>query len=377
MSGGAGGRSRSGSGGGTAGAPGSGGAGTGGSGSGGAGTGGSGSGGAGTGGSGSGGASTPACQVDASGTAPGGSWIDRTPATGNPSPRYGNQLASLGGGRALLFSGIVTQDTWLWDSASGSWQQLSPPAQPPQRAAGAMVRDELRGKVLLFGGTDPYAGKMFNDLWEWDPLTGRWTELVQPALRPVPREQFGMAFDTRRNRLVVVGGDPDADAVWEWDGSAWSKLIPPPGPGGRGLPAITYDPSRERVVLYGGAYDFSVWEWDGTAWLRRCAASSGPPRFGAGLAPTGRGTLLLMGGYDDEGRGRQPTDVSKRDTWEWNGATLTWRKLSVGSPPPPREIMGMVFDAARGRVLLFGGGYGEVVVTPLADTWEYTPLPAP
>jgi hypothetical protein len=28
-------------------------------------------------------------------------------------------------------------------------------------------------------------------------------------------------------------------------------------------------------------------------------------------------------------------------------------------------------------VLLFGGGYGEVVVTPLADTWEYTPLPAP
>jgi len=55
------------------------------------------------------------------------------------------------------------------------------------------------------------------------------------------------------------------------------------------------------------------------------------------------------------------------DTWGWNGTA--WRRLSdVG---PDTRVMGqLAYDAARDRVVLFGGrrGYPN---GDLADTWEW------
>jgi hypothetical protein len=52
------------------------------------------------------------------------------------------------------------------------------------------------------------------------------------------------------------------------------------GPAGRVFPAMTFDASRERVVLFGGqvaggANTADTWSWDGTDW--RTAACSSPP----------------------------------------------------------------------------------------------------
>jgi hypothetical protein len=68
---------------------------------------------------------------------------------------------------------------------------------------------------------------------------------------------------------------------------------------------------------------------------------------------------------------------SQGDTWEWQSTAALWRKLPLSFAPNPREGLGLVFDAFRGRVVLFGGGYASVVVNLLGDTWEYTPAAGP
>ena len=52
------------------------------------------------------------------------------------------------------------------------------------------------------------------------------------------------------------------------------------------------------------------------------------------------------------------------ETWEWNGTD--WFRPTLTTSPPARFYNGMVFDAARGVHVLFGG-YGSA---RLDDTWQ-------
>jgi hypothetical protein len=74
-----------------------------------------------------------------------------------------------------------------------------------------------------------------------------------------------------------------------------------------------------------------------------------------------RGRIVLFGGAAGA--------VVLGDTWEWDGARWT-RVASDG--PPARALHGLAYDAARGRVVLFGGSSGLTPDSPmLADTWEW------
>lgn len=77
-------------------------------------------------------------------------------------------------------------------------------------------------------------------------------------------------------------------------------------------------------------------------------------RFGHAMVfDSARGEVVLFGGDNTS------------DTWGWNGSAWTLRS-QVG--PSPRSEHAMSFDSVRGRVVLFGGmtSTGEV-----GDTWEW------
>ena len=83
----------------------------------------------------------------------------------------------------------------------------------------------------------------------------------------------------------------------------------------------------------------------------------------------GTGTVARFGGEWRSGTcGQWLEDVGTM--WTWNGAT--WARY-LGTQPPARTRAGMVYDAARDRLVLFGGStvedywYGP----PLGDTWEW------
>lgn len=106
-----------------------------------------------------------------------------------------------------------------------------------------------------------------------------------------------MAFDPIRGRTVLFsGGDldgpPAVQETWEWDGSTWRNVQPlPPRPPARLHSMMAFDPSRGKVVLFGGATDTQgttvfddTWTWDGTTWVPISTGARPTPRWGSAMA---------------------------------------------------------------------------------------------
>jgi hypothetical protein len=186
--------------------------------------------------------------------------------------------------RALLnFGGNDPSGGWAgatWSLDSTGWHVLADSLNsPPPRAHHAMVYDERRSRVVLFGGLARDRSYL-NDTWEWDGI--RWIRIDVNA--PPARTRHRMAFDTKRGVVVLYGGArarPPGQTtgfnvlsdVWEFDGIAWRAIPAATGPGKRFMHAMTFDDARHETLLFGGSdgtLDFDdLWAWDGTQWVRR------------------------------------------------------------------------------------------------------------
>lgn len=78
-----------------------------------------------------------------------------------------------------------------------------------------------------------------------------------------------------------------------------------------------------------------------------------------------RDRLVMFGGYNWN------LDVHYDETWEYDGAT--WAQRHPLSAPAPRKRAGMCYDSRRGVVALFGGLRDSFwgPTTWFGDTWEY------
>jgi len=221
-----------------------------------------------------------------------GTWTNRTPASippAWPSKRTRSAITyDETRGRTLLFGGVdadvgVVADIWEWDGAAGTWGSRTPsplPASwPTARAPGPMVYDVGRGRAVMFAGYHPSIGAL-DDLWEWNGTAGTWAKRI-PSPSPSARQQHAMAFDVSRGRAVLFGGwygSVELGDLWDWDGAggAWANRTPSPLPAlwptARYNHAMAYDPTRGKVVAFGGTNNTTapngsqdVWEWDGSA----------------------------------------------------------------------------------------------------------------
>ena len=274
-------------------------------------------------------------------------------------------------GRVVLFGGAdastVRGDTWEWDGAG--WAQISL-AGPEPRTFAAMAYDSLRQRTVLFGGNrvlfggDPAASNTFlGDTWEWDGL--KWTPIR--ASGPPPRAEAAIAFDEKRNRIVLFGGYNRAGGkirrlgdTWEWDGATWMQ-VPAPGPSPRNGAAQVYDRLRGTIVLVGGRAErgtsAETWEWNGARWTHSLAASR-QGIFNCSLAyDSDRHRIVRFGGYSGKQR--------VAETWEFDGASWS---LTSSTGPAARNHAAMAYDERRKRVVLYGGHDGLAV---FGDTWDW------
>ena len=77
-----------------------------------------------------------------------------------------------------------------------------------------------------------------------------------------------------------------------------------------------------------------------------------------------KGAVVLFGGAE--------TGRAFKDTWAYDPATNAWTDLKpAGGLPPARAYHAMVYDSAGGKVILFGGTDDNDV--GLSDTWAYDP----
>jgi cysteine-rich repeat protein len=244
----------------------------------------------------------------------------------------------------------------------GAWRQKSD-APMPARSSAAIAAD-MRGALVLFGGKDEKGG-FFDDTWLW--RAGTWTA-AQPAQKPLQRSHHMMAFDG--TRVVVLGGatiGPPFDDMWGWNGTTWSQIITTLPPS-RSSGAMAFDPIRRKVVLFGGENQSGAkemiyadtWEWDGDAWHEIATPVSPQARVGATLTwDAARRKLVLFGGLAASG------NVNLDDTWEYDGASWSIVEQPAQLRPFARHDHVMVSDA-HGGFGMTGGLLGNA-----PETWRF------
>lgn len=247
------------------------------------------------------------------------------------------------GGRGQTESGgTYFGDTWLWQG--GSWRRAQPTTVPQGRTAFGMAYDSGRRRVVMFGGA--VSGTVAADTWEWNGTN--WlqrTTGTQPP--PVARWHTAMAYDPVRAVTVMFGGSDGFLGVfgdaWAWDGTRWSSL--PGGPAPRWGHAMTFDATRQQIVLCGGGGLSDLWQWDGTTWTQG-VAPPGAPRTNALLFhdPV-RGRTVLHGGT----RASAP---NIGETLEWDGSAWS---VVASVLPPTDSAHAAGFDPVLGRTIVFDG----------------------
>lgn len=131
---------------------------------------------------------------------------------------------------------------------------VAPGVVPPARDLGGLAYDSRREVVVLHGGRS--GSTIYGDTWEWNGV--EWT-LRTDVLAPMPAYSFAMAWDSRRGRIVRHGGRmstnnalPAIGETWVYaDGEPWS-LAPDTGPGGKSSHVLGEHGTTGRLLLLGG-----------------------------------------------------------------------------------------------------------------------------
>jgi len=256
-------------------------------------------------------------------------------------------------GRIVMFGGWFSQsfspvptETWEWDGSRWSMTPISDPNFKP-RYRPALTYSNHDG-IVLTGATDNLDAA---DLWKWNGATKVWTQIAPGNPLLGFKWAAGFTYDSVRDRLILYGSAfdvPDAEAnTFEWDG-AWTPA--PASAGGRHNFGMVYDPVRQRTLAVGGHNSsqmaMQAFEYDGAAW-----ASISEP--GGQLA---RGSSLIF----DPVR-RQPVYLfDPEDTgvqiWSYDGSK--WDQQSPQPPINPLYRPAIAYDALHSEILMFGGRQG-------------------
>ena len=276
-----------------------------------------------------------------------------------------------------LVSGTGAPWIWEWDGARWSSRACSGSAVGLSNAS--LAFDGARSRIVVAGGTAS-GGTGLAPLWEIDPVTCAWTQRTS-SVAPPARLDALTAWDSKRNVVVMFGGSgPGTDwnqvgflqDTWEWDGAAgtWTQRSIGTAPTKRMQSAMAYDPRRQRIVLFGGfdgTFLGDTWEYDGATW--KSMSSSGPSaRADASLAfDSERGNIVLFGGTGPSPSVPRPGGVPFTDLWDWDGTA--WKQRVLGAAPFARSGASGGWIPELGLAVMFGGVRGDGERAYLQDTW--------
>lgn len=186
-----------------------------------------------------------------------------------------------------------------------------------------------------------------------------------------PARRFHAMGSLAGETILFGGVDERTNTVfgdtWRHDGRQWAELQPQRAPSPRQRFASCVDGSRGAMFVFGGSDANGqplgdTWAFVGGDW--HLVTATGPsPRAGAAMAfDAARDRIVLFGGFANEAG--SPDD----ETWEFDGSA--WTQRFPSQAPTARQGHAMTHDPARGVSILFGGfaagGNGFDV-----ETWEY------
>lgn len=230
-----------------------------------------------------------------------------------------------------------------WDGER--WSVTAPP--PGATSCSGLGFDAVRSRLVAIGSVGPV-----NQTWEHDGTA--WLPGVATAALPA----YGRCvFHAGMGRVVYCANN----ALYEWTGTAWNQFAPGPGPFSHGA---AYDSARNEIVVPQGFWGTTwyVQVWNGVSWRLLIPPTSPPVRTSyqpstIGYDPS-RQRVVVFGGRDPV-TGNTPNQFFRffDDLWEWDGAT--WSQRMLAHAPHPREGAAIVFDPVRNHLLVLGGNRQE------------------
>jgi hypothetical protein len=198
--------------------------------------------------------------------------------TPSPSARANFSFATVPSrGFAVLFGGLTNlssqrtdNETWIYWFGNQSWQQVSRGLAPPARESAAFAVNDSGGTALLEGGWSPRAAVgnssatvFWNDTWQLNLTTFRWSELA-PSAAPPPMAGSGLIYDTYGQRFDLFGGCAVlcSNGFWAFSGHPgdWHRLATSGSvPAARASASFVWDGVDSLALLFGG------FAWAGSA----------------------------------------------------------------------------------------------------------------
>src|SRR5207249_3986926 len=261
--------------------------------------------------------------------------------------------------------------TWAYDFSSNMWTNMNPAARPSLRSEPAMTYDTQADRMILFGGRDQSGGFWPNDTWAYDFSTNTWTNMA-PVVSPPGRSSPAMAYDSTSGRVILFSGwnfgTPNDTWAYDFNVNNWTRMDSPATPSPRIYHAMTYDAQSDRVILFGGedtaavlgdtwAYDFSS-----NGWTNADPATRPVRRVYHAMAYDAQSDRVIFFGGDLAGG-------LFNDTWAYDFNTNAWTDMAPGLSPPATLCDAMAYDSESDRVILFGGYVNGGGVSN--DTWAY------
>ena len=255
-------------------------------------------------------------------------------------------------------------------------QAIDSGSLPAARAFHGMAYDIESDRTVLFGGDLAFLAYT-NDTWAYDLASNSWTRMSLSS-HPPARESNGLAYDPSTDRVLLFGGygGVEMNDTWSYDvnADAWSQAHPSSNPPARHEHAVAFDLESDRLVLFGGLKTAAgpelndTWAYDvhTETWTMQ-APSGGPlPRCGHAMAyDAGSDLIVVFGGL----AWTQATGEYKdNETWTYDLNTNTWTQKHPASAPSPRDYAAMAYDSKADRLILFGG---ESNSGPSSETWSY------
>lgn len=278
-------------------------------------------------------------------------------------------------------------------AAAQSWIQLAPAgALPPGRSNGSSVYDPTTDTLILFGGDNCGPNCQGNDVWilsHADGLGGTpaWTQLFPTGGPPSARQWtlFQSIYDPATNRMVIFGGDPAGgycgaalSDVWvlthangQGGQPQWLQLNPVGGPVQIRDASAVYDPTTNRMIVFGGDGGACIQTVTNNVWVLSNANGLGGTPTWTQLAPAGGPVPAQEGQFAvyDPGSNRMAVYggsgasgvISGADVWILSnanglGGTPTWTQFEAsGVPPDPRSGFSGAYDSSTNSMIIFGG----------------------
>jgi hypothetical protein len=317
-------------------------------------------------------------------------WINRSnPVSGPIQRQYPSIAFDSKSATTIVFGGYSSvdsaykQDTYEW---SGNGMALTNRTtggmKPPPRSQAGMSYDSKRDRMLLFGGYG--ATGALDDLWAWDPTSGDWSQITYTGARPTARYGIWTFYDPGRDKVYVYGQNWGNYQIWEYDPALnkWldRTVTSPPTGVSRSYFDVGFDSTRGKIIEVGGygnsTYNTDIWEWDTTTgvWAQAMPAASSPVPDGRYYHSVAYDPIrrLLLMVGGHVNVTGKNTDVN--DSWEWDANLSAWSETTPTTVKPlAREQHQMVFNSVRGSTYLFGGTVPEDTTYGPSEFWEYLP----